>query len=193
MIPLLVIRHAPTDWNAAGLIQGHTDRPLDESARERIRGMRLPAAWSEATCLSSPLRRAIETAELLGLRPLPEPRLIEMAWGEWEGRSLAGLRAELGGEMAENERRGLDFRPTGGESPREVQGRLRPLLEGISSRTVFVTHKGVLRAIYALATGWTMVDKPADRLLDGRAQAFRLASSGSLHVDQLNIPLENAP
>jgi probable phosphoglycerate mutase len=38
----------------------------------------------------------METARLLGLEPEPEPRLIEMDWGAWEGRSLAALRAELG-------------------------------------------------------------------------------------------------
>ena len=70
---------------------------------------------------------------LLGLDPRPEPRLVEMAWGEWEGRRLADLRAELGDAMIENEARGLDFRPPGGESPRDVQERLKPLLACLSA------------------------------------------------------------
>ena len=53
-----------------------------------------------------------------------EPALIETDWGHWEGRTLAELRQRHGGEMAALEARGLDFRPPGGESPRDVQARL---------------------------------------------------------------------
>ena len=190
---LLVIRHGPTDWNEAGLIQGHTDRLLSEGGREQIRAARLPAGWADAQCLSSPLSRATETAILLGLDPTPEPRLIEMAWGEWEGKTLAALRGELGAAMEENEAKGLDFRPPGGESPRDVQGRLRPLLRGLRGRTVFVTHKGVLRALYALATGWTMTGKAPQKLLDGRAHAFAVAADGLPSLVEVNIPLEPSP
>jgi probable phosphoglycerate mutase len=193
MTPLLAIRHGPTEWNAAGRIQGRTDLGLSADARQRLRGCRLPPGWSDATCLSSPLRRAMETAALLGFAPAPDPRLIEMAWGEWEGRRLADLRAGLGAAMAENEARGLDFRPPGGESPREVQERLRPLLQSLSGPTIAVTHKGVLRALYALATGWTMADKPPDKLRDRRAHLFSIASDGAIRVVELNISLEPAP
>jgi probable phosphoglycerate mutase len=130
----------------------------------------------------------METARLLGLNPMPEPRLIEMAWGEWEGRRLKDLRAELGATMTENEAHGLDFRPPGGESPRDVQKRLRPLLASLAGPTVFVTHKGVLRALYALATGWSMTEKGPDKLRDGMVHAFRL-TDGEPAVEKLNIPL----
>lgn len=190
MTPLLVIRHGTTDWNAEGLIQGRTDRPLNAEGRAAIRAATLPPGWAEATCLASPLQRATETARLLRLDPKPEPRLIEMAWGEWEGRRLSELRAELGDAMRANEAHGLDFRPPGGESPRDVQDRLRPLLANLTAPTVFVTHKGVLRALYALATGWSMTEKGLDRLRDGAAHAFRVAADGAPAVEKLNIPLE---
>jgi broad specificity phosphatase PhoE len=193
MIPLLVIRHGTTDWNAAGLIQGRADRPLNPAGRAAIQASVLPTGWEDAACLASPLRRAMETARLLGLDPKPESRLVEMAWGEWEGRRLKELRAELGDAMTENEARGLDFRPPGGESPRDVQARLMPLLASLSGPTIFVTHKGVLRALYALATGWSMTEKPLDKLRDGTAHAFRVASDGKPSVERLNIPLEREP
>ena len=189
MIPLLVIRHAATDWNEARLIQGRIDRPLSERGRAWASGARLPAGWAGARCLASPLARALETAHLLGLAPEPEPRLIEMAWGEWEGQSLACLRAGFGEAMAENEARGLDFRPPGGESPREVQARLKPLLADLTSATIFVTHRGVLRALYALASGWDMTGKPPGKLENGCAHAFRVAPGGGVVVKALNLPL----
>ena len=53
-------------------MQGRADRPLTEEARNKIRAMRLPAEWRGASCLSSPLSRAMETARLLGLDPTLE-------------------------------------------------------------------------------------------------------------------------
>lgn len=189
MSALLVIRHGPTDWNAAGLMQGRADRPLSDAGRKQVRALCLPREWARAACLSSPLSRAMETARLLGLQPKPEPRLIEMDWGEWEGRSLKELRAELGAAMQENEARGLDFRPAGGESPRDVQERLKPLLARLATPTVAVTHKGVLRALYALATGWSMEAKAPDKLRNDCAHLFEVSITGAPSVKELNIPL----
>ena len=189
MIPLLVLRHAPTEWNRTGRLQGRADIPLGAFGRECAKSWRLPAGWEGRHCLASPLRRAMETAFLLGLDPAPEPALIEMDWGEWEGRTIAALRAELGGDMAENERRGLDFRPPGGESPREVQVRVAALFASLSEPTIVVTHKGVLRATYALASGWAMAEKPGVKLADHCAHLFMAAPGGALSVKRLNVPL----
>lgn len=192
MTPLLVIRHAATDWNAAGLIQGRADPGLSAAGRAQAATARLPAGWADARCLSSPLIRAMETARLLGLAPRAEPRLIEMDWGGWEGESLKSLRARLGEVMAENEGRGLDFRPPGGESPRDVQDRLRPLLAQLGGPTIAVTHKGVLRALYALAAGWPMTGKAPHKLLDGCAHRFGVDAAGAPCIVELNIPLKDA-
>jgi broad specificity phosphatase PhoE len=189
MTKILVIRHGPTDWNEARLIQGHADRPLSEAGRDQIAAMRLPNAWMNAKCLSSPLRRAIETARLLRLDPTPEPRLIEMAWGEWEGKNLRDLRAQYPAELEAKEAEGLDFRPPGGESPRDVQKRIRPILSEIEVPTIFVTHKGVLRALYALATGWDMKNDPQEELRNGRAHCFEISRDRTPSVDTLNIAL----
>ena len=124
-----------------------------------------------------------------------EARLIEMSFGEWEGRRLRDLRAELGAAMAEIEGRGLDFRAPGGESPREVQARIRPLLAelGRDGRDrLAVTHKAVIRAIYALATGWPMLGEPPERLADFALHIYALAEDGTPSLRQLNLPLEDA-
>jgi probable phosphoglycerate mutase len=135
----------------------------------------------------------METTIILGLSPQAQSRLIEMDWGEWEGRKIADLREEMGETMVENEARGLDFRPPGGESPRDVQERLRPLLRTLSGPTIFVTHKGVIRPLYAMASGWTMRDDPPEKLRDGCAHRFEVSPDGTPSVEELNIPLEPAP
>ena len=168
MTPVLLIRHGPTTWNASGRIQGQTDVELSPKGRAEVRRWRLPAPYAEARVFSSPLRRARETAIILtGRTPTIDARLSEMAWGRFEGRRLADLRAQAPDEMAANEARGLDFRPPGGESPREVCARLQALLGELAaepSPVVAVCHKGVIRAALVLATGWDMQGRPPLRL-----------------------------
>jgi probable phosphoglycerate mutase len=169
LTPVLLIRHGPTSWNASGRIQGQTDVGLSPRGRAEVQRWRLPAAWAQARVLSSPLGRARETAVILtGRAPALDPRLSEMSWGRFEGRRLSELRAEAADAMAANEARGLDFRPPGGESPREVCARLQSLLVQLAADprpVVAVCHKGVMRAALVLATGWDMRGRPPLRLL----------------------------
>jgi broad specificity phosphatase PhoE len=168
MTPVLLVRHGPTAWNESGRIQGRTDVDLSPRGHSEVQRWRLPAAWAEARVLSSPLRRARATAAILtGRAPAIDDRLIEMEWGRFQGRRLADVRAEAPDAMAANERRGLDFRPPGGESPREVCARLRTLLAELAADprpAVAVCHKGVIRAGLVLATGWDMQSRPPVRL-----------------------------
>jgi probable phosphoglycerate mutase len=103
-----------------------------------------------------------------------------MDWGAWEGRTLADLRAEAPAAMAANEARGLDFRPQGGESPREVRARLEPLLAEFQGDVICVTHKGVIRAALSLATGWDMTSKPPVRLGDDEPLILQRDASGRI-------------
>ena len=197
MSRLLVIRHGVTAWNEAGRIQGRSDQPLSPAGRAAVASWALPAEAAGARWLSSPLIRARDTAAILHGDPVAtEPRLVETDWGAWEGSTLAGLRAEPGAEMAANEARGLDFRPPGGESPRDVQDRLRPLLAELAETpesVVAVTHKGVLRALYALACGWDMRGRPPAKLQNACAQLFVLGPGGEPRVERLNLPLGDQP
>ena len=192
MSRLALVRHGPTAWTEEGRLQGRADPPLSPRGRAAVAGWRPPAELSGADWVSSPLLRARETARLLGVERIAiEPRLAEMSWGRWEGRRLAELRAELGARLAENEALGLDFRPDGGESPRDVQARLAPWLADVAARDrplVAVTHKGVIRAILALATGWDMTAKPPTRLAWDRAHLFTVGDGGVPKLERPNVP-----
>ncbi len=194
-IRLALLRHAPTGWNETGRVQGGSDIPLSEAGRAAVRGWILPAPIDGWRRIASPLARARETAALL--RPAHEaavePRLAEMGWGEWEGRTLADLRAELGDEMIRREVAGLDFRAPGGESPREVQTRVKPWLAELAEAgadTLAITHKGVVRAIYALATGWDMTAREPDRFHYPALHIFRVGRDGAIVLKRFNIPLD---
>ena len=194
---LLLLRHGPTDWNTEGRIQGRSDVPLSEEGIAEVERWRPPPAFADATWYASPLQRARQTAALLGH---PEAQiaaaLIEADWGDWEGEKLAALRARLGPAMTRNEARGLDFRPPGGESPRDLQERLLPFMSALAAKNesaVAVAHKGVLRAVYALARDWDMTGKPEQKMRNGCAHLFALETGGRPRLVQLNMPLGVSP
>ncbi len=193
MTTLAMIRHGPTAWTKEKRLQGHTDVPLSDEGRDIVSRWRIPPTLDQFHWVSSPLRRAMETARLLGAEnPEIEPSIKEMNYGDWEGSRLDDLRSALGEAMAENEARGLDFRPEGGESPREVQARLLPWLSNVAGRgqpTVAVSHHGVLRALYSLAAGWTMVGRPPEKFQWGAVHYFQLDENGKVSVERLNVSL----
>jgi len=193
-LPLVAIRHAPTDWNKVRRLQGRTDIPLGAEGIAAARRWHPDPAWTGFRVLASPLRRAQETARLVfpDREIALDPRLMEMDFGSWEGKSLGDLRAEPGADAAARERLGLDFSAPGGESPRQVQARLQPLLQEIAAAgrpSVVVTHKAVLRALLSLATGWVMLGKPPVKLLPDCAHLFRLDADGTAAVERMNVPL----
>lgn len=95
---IYLLRHGETDWNKKGLLQGHTDIPLNENGRLQVGetvkklgslGMRMDYI------VSSPLKRALESAEIAACRLnyakeriVVEGRLIERGFGEGEGLTI---------------------------------------------------------------------------------------------------------
>jgi probable phosphoglycerate mutase len=157
-----LIRHAETVWNREKRIQGHLDSPLTSEGECRADrwGLKLREFQWERI-LSSDTGRAVTTARrinaYLGLPLETDPRLRELDWGEWAGKTVAQLRREQADVLAVQERAGWDFRPPQGESRRNQLERIcQALLEAASRRPgdsiLVVTHGGVLRSL-ALGLG----------------------------------------
>ena len=101
---IYLLRHGETDWNKKRLLQGHTDIPLNEKGRAQVDDTvrRLCAAGVQMDAIiSSPLKRARETAEIAALRLdypkekiVVEELLIERGFGEGEGMSLDDMKAK---------------------------------------------------------------------------------------------------
>ena len=193
MTILALVRHGLTSWNENKLVQGRSDIPLSKKGRMQVGNWRVPDEVKDFILVSSPLIRAKETARALFGKSIPtDDRLVEMNWSEWEGRSLNELRAELGNLMEAWEAKGLDFRAPGGESPREVQQRLKPFMRErakTKKNTLAVCHKGVIRAVYALSINWDMTSKPPQKLKDDCVHLFELAKDGTPSVQQLDLPM----
>lgn len=190
---IALLRHGPTAWNDAHRIQGQTDIPLSSRGRNLVRTWSLPPEFENFEWIASPLQRAMETAQLLTSKEVaPEPALKEMHWGSWEGMTLGKIRQTHQPQIERNEARGLDFRPPGGESPRLVQQRLQRWFVEIKQHhrsVIAVTHKGVIRAGFALATNWDMTSEPSIKLDWGRIHLFQLDDDALPHPVRLNIEL----
>ena len=194
MIRLALLRHGHTQWNREGRIQGRTDIPLDAEARADLQRRSLPAPWAAADLVSSPLSRAVETAKLLtGHMPRCENALMEMNWGDWEGRVAAEVRADPACDHRDIEDWGWHYTPPNGESPDALRRRLAPWLRTLTEDTVAVCHIGVMRVILGMATGWGFSGPAPFIVKRNRLFVVQIAGDGlSFEAEQVRLT-EGAP
>jgi probable phosphoglycerate mutase len=190
---IALIRHGPTEWNAQGRVQGSIDIPLCEEGRAKMAALLPPEGFEHARPFCSPKLRARQTAELLGLvNPTIDVRLAEQDWGAWEGLTRAEMQSRYGADCFERAGSGLEFRPPGGESTGELHVRVASFfadVAGLGEDAIAVTHMGVLRAAYVLATGWKMDMAMPPELNLGAALVLKLDEAGKPALDTLNMPL----
>ncbi|MEM6971881.1 MAG: histidine phosphatase family protein [Pseudomonadota bacterium] len=198
---IALIRHFPTDWNLERRMQGHIDRPLTDEARARLATLRLPGVWRDAVIVASPLSRAAETAELIaeGRQIRLDPRLMELSWGDWEGRKSDEVpKAEDGAPLVH--RLGWSGRPPNGESAADGWARVRPALRRLAragAPAVVVTHKALMRVILGQGCGWRGPDAGTVEIKRGRLYRVALDGDGQPTTDpnaepERLIPRESA-
>lgn len=157
MKTLYLVRHGETDHNASGLAMGHLDSPLNERGRRQARQTSdFLRRYPIERILSSDLSRALDTAAplgaALGLTVECEPRLRELSFGIFEGRSVADCAQTHPGIVARWRSGDFDFAPPGGENRRSLMRRTREVLDELLSapqqHIALVTHGGTLNALH---------------------------------------------
>jgi broad specificity phosphatase PhoE len=160
---VLLVRHGETDENAAARFQGRLDTRLNARGREQSRALAARLREEGVLALySSPLRRARETAEIvgaaLGLEVVLDERLVEADAGAWSGRLIADILAEHAEEYARWRAVDPAFRFPGGESVAEQSQRIGAALADVAAGplpAVVVTHGGTIRAVPGIDRGPT--------------------------------------
>jgi broad specificity phosphatase PhoE len=95
-VEVVLVRHGETEWSAALRHTGRTDLPLTEAGEEQARAVGKVLRGQEfALVLSSPLRRALDTARLAGFEPQVREELAEWDYGDYEGRTTAEIRETI--------------------------------------------------------------------------------------------------
>ncbi len=159
---LILVRHGESVANAQGLLLGRTDAELTETGRAQAAAVPSLLERPVAEVRSSPLRRAVDTAQLLelGLPVVVDERWIEVDYGEFECQPLGDIPADVWQKW----QRDRDFCPADGESLAEVDLRIAGACEelfaadGTGARradgdVLIVSHVTPIKAAVAWALG----------------------------------------
>lgn len=153
---LYTIRHGETDWNVAHKAQGRTDIELNQNginqalmAKENVQKLNVDFI------ISSPLKRAAKTAEILAdnkLNIIFDERLQERSFGDIEGNKLDGIDFE---KIYNTE---LNLSIMNIEPVNTMLERVNSFLTDIKAKynnktILVVAHGGVLRALNACING----------------------------------------
>jgi probable phosphoglycerate mutase len=166
---IIVARHGETSMNYRGELQGRSD---GEGAKLNLKGIQ-QAGNLAVFCAShfinqiicSPLGRAVETAQIvgnqIGIEPTTDDRLIEMDFGDLEGR----LKKEMQMQLPDLSSVCLDYRYPNGESYAELYQRVKDFaedydFENLEGRVLLVAHSHTNRILRAPLLG----KNPADYL-----------------------------
>lgn len=179
---LIVVRHGRTDANASGLLVGsRLDPGLDDLGRRQAEA--LASVLPPGRVVTSPLRRARETAAALGREVDVDDRWIEIDYGELDGTPLRDVPADVWARW----RADPAWTPPAGESLVGLGDRVRAacaaLAEEATNRDVIVvTHVSPVKAALAWALG--VGDEVAFRAFVAPASITVIATSAgrpSLH------------
>ena len=150
---LILVRHGRTALNAAGLLQGRVDEPLDEIGRGQAVAVAARVGPVDEL-VSSPLLRARQTAEAFGVPFAIDDRWIELAYGIYEGVPHADVPSEAWLQW----RQDPSFIPEGGESLAGLNDRVLAACEELAPRArdrriAVVSHVSPIKCAVAWALG----------------------------------------
>jgi broad specificity phosphatase PhoE len=201
---LIVVRHGRTEWNRVERFRGRADIKLDEiGIKQAEAAAAWIADWQVSAVYSSPLRRALATAEILacpfGLEVKLLPAIIDIDYGEWQGLSPEEAAAKDGGLYSKWMESPREVKFPGGESLTAVRERAASAVNGLISQhpketVVLVSHKVVCQILILSLLGldnshfWQIAqDVCAINLFEVRGSVpSALSLNDTCHLKRLN-------
>ncbi len=170
---LVLLRHGETDHNVVGRMQGHLDSMLTPAGLAQAVALAPEIALlAPERLISSDLRRAVDTADILGTATgLPvklDARLRETHLGQWQGRTVADIEQNWPGAIA-TWRSDPAWVPPGGESRIEVVRRCLPVVDELDEEftadsnitAVLVAHGGLIAGLVSALLALPITAWPA--------------------------------
>jgi broad specificity phosphatase PhoE len=158
-VEVVLVRHGETEWSRDLRHTGRTDVPLTEAGEQQAGTVGEALRGREfSLVLSSPLRRALDTARLAGFEPELWDDLAEWDYGEYEGRRTVEIREEVPDWTI------WRYGARGGESVQEIGARVDRVvkeLRRVEGDVVVFAHGHVLRV---LAARWLGLEPGDGRL-----------------------------
>ncbi len=161
---IYLVRHGATPMTTEDKFSGSENVHLSEQGRqqaahlaERLQDRHIAAVYS------SPMDRAVETAEILnkphGLKLITMDGLREISHGHWEGMTRRAVEERYAEEYKTWEEDPFTFAPEGGESGLSVLARALPAIREIVGRdrdqaVLVVSHKATIRLLLSSLLGF---------------------------------------
>lgn len=194
MTLVIFVRHGQTDDNISGRISGQGPIPLNTRGREQTQLVAEVLVSRGVTHLfSSPVMRALQTAEILAIRLdlgfTEIAELREVGYGEWEGRSFGEIRSHAIAQQVFHDPVNAVF--PHGESLRAVQQRGVRVVEAVRQTyprgvIVLVSHGDVIRTTLAHYLGLVFNDYRRIHIDNGALSVLELRDSRA-HVKAVNF------
>ncbi|MGW6789035.1 histidine phosphatase family protein [Streptomyces chartreusis] len=171
---LFLVRHGETEWSRSGQHTSFTDLPLTQDGEEQAKSLApLLSGRTFALALTSPLGRAVRTAELAGVTgAVPDPDLHEWDYGGYEGVTTVDIHRTRPDWYlwTDGVAPGPPAHP--GESPAEVGARADRVLARVAAAlpdgdVVLVAHGHFLRVVTARRLGLAPADGRLFQLATG--------------------------
>ncbi|MGQ9648385.1 MAG: histidine phosphatase family protein, partial [Thermodesulfobacteriota bacterium] len=140
MTRIMLVRHGETEWNRVEHFRGHADLPLNENglAQAKATAKRVAAEWRPIAIYSSPLARAVKTAEAVawhfGLSVQIYPGLIDIDYGQWQGLTPAEAKERWPEAIDAWFNAPHTARIPGGETLDELRARAESTLDELGAR-----------------------------------------------------------